>query len=357
MNIELKRVPGKLADAWYGLYFILNDNYTELMTKYNIKVSPEIEKAFKHVKDNLNIDYNFMELFFRDCSSTEEIKAIFPPFSDSSFIFEFSTLESYLDFLSNIDEITVKKEFTQNLLRLKDNALEMKITEDLLKDETKLIEQIDTLPISPDLKWRALSFIKKPMKDMKKYITLLNDFFEIYESPSFKKYLKKHDDFYNSIEKLNDEEKITFLKKHLGNYWNEDLIKGKTYLATLFLNALSAIFEGNSDKSFMFIGYRFNELVQQIAGKNENDKKLLILKNMSDSTRFKILMLLKDEELYGQQLADKVGITMATVSYHMNFLLAGGMVEMFERGHRTYYRLKKETFKEISEFIQNIFLY
>jgi DNA-binding transcriptional ArsR family regulator len=194
------------------------------------------------------------------------------------------------------------------------------------------------------------------MKDWKEYITLLNNFFEIYESPSFKKYLKKHDNFYHNIENLEDEEKITFLKKHLGNYWNENLIKEKTYLTTLFLNAVSAIFEGKNETSFMFIGYRFNELVQQIAGDNEIDKKLLVLKNMSDSTRFKILMLLKDEELYRQQLADKVGITMATISYHMNFLLAGGMVEMFERGHRTYYRLRKETFKEISEFVQNIFL-
>jgi DNA-binding transcriptional ArsR family regulator len=354
MDIELNRVAGKLVDAWFGLYFIFNDNYTELMTKYNIKVNPEIEKAFKHIKNKLNIDYDFMELFFRDCSPTEEIKAIFPPFADSDFIFQFSTLESYLDFLNNVDAITVKKEFTQKILKLTDNDLEM--TEALLKDEAKLIEQIDTLQISPDLKWRALSFIKKPMKDMKEYITLINKFFEIYESPSFKKFLKKHDNFYDNIEKLEEEEKIFFLKKHLGNYWNEGLIKEKTYLTTLFLNAMSAIFEGKNDTSFMFIGYKFNEVVQQISGNNEIDKKLLMLKNMSDSTRFKILMLLKDEELYGQQLADNVGITMSTISYHMNFLLAGGMVEMFERGHRTYYRIKKETFKEISEFIQKIFL-
>lgn len=354
MNIELNKVPGKLADAWYGLYFVFNDNYTELMDKYNIKVDPEIEKAFKHIKSKLNIDYAFMELFFRHCSSTEEIKAIFPPFTDSNFIFQFSTLESYLDFLNNVDEVTVKREFTQKILNIENNDLKMIDT--LLKDETKLIEQIDTLQISPDLKWRALSFIKKPMKDMREYITLLNKFFEIYESPSFKKYLKKHDNFYDNIEALDYEEKITFLRKHLGNYWSDNLIKEKTYLTTLFLNAVSAIFEEKNDASFMFIGYKFNELVQQIAGDNEIDKKLLVLKNMSDSTRFKILMLLKSEDLYGQQLADKVGITMATISYHMNFLLAGGMVEMFERGHRTYYKLKKETFKELSEFIQKIFI-
>lgn len=354
MGIELNRVPGMLADAWFGLYFIYNDNYPELMSKYNIEVDPEIGKAFKHIKNKLNIDYNFMELFFEHCSPTEEIKAIFPPFSDSNFIFQFSTLGSYLDFLDNADETTIKKEFIRTLFNLKDDNLE--IIRSLLADETKLVEKIDTLQISPSLKWRALNFIKKPMKDMKEYIVLLNNFFEIYESLSFKKYLKKHDIFYDNIKKLDDDEKITFLKKHLGNYWNEGLIKEKTYLTTLFLNALNAIFEGNSETSFMFIGYKFNEVVQQITGNNEIDKKLLVLKNMSDSTRFKILMLLKDEELYGQQLADRVGITMATVSYHMNFLIAGGMVEILQQGHRTYYKLKKDAFKEINEFIQKIFL-
>jgi len=354
MNIEINRVPGKLVDAWYGLYFVFNDNYTELMAKYNVKIDPEIEKAFKHIKNKLNLDYDFMELFFKDCSSTEEIKAIFPPFADSSFIFQFSTLESYLDFLNNADEKNIKTEFVRNILKLKDNDIEM--IEALLKDESKLIEEIDALQISPNLKWRALSFIKKPMKDMKEYIILLNSFFEIYESPSFKRYLKKYDNFCENIEKLNDEEKIIFLKKHLGNYWNDDIIKGRNYLSILFLNAVSALFDGENDASFMFIGYKFNILVQQIAGDNEINKKLNVLKNISDSTRFKILMLLKDDDLYGQQLADKVGITMPTISYHMNFLLAGGMVETFERGHRIYYKLRKEAFKEISEFIQKIFL-
>ena len=56
---------------------------------------------------------------------------------------------------------------------------------------------------------------------------------------------------------------------------------------------------------------------------------MLVFKNLADKTRFQILNLLKSGDLYGQEIAEKVGITLATVSYHMSFLLAANLVRRY----------------------------
>lgn len=355
MNIILKKIPGMLVDAWFCLYFIFNDNYADMLARYNLIIEPEIERALKYYKENLNIQYEFMGLFFKECSTTEEVKAILPPFTNSSFLFQFNDLNTYFNYLESANEASIRRDFIRTLLRIKDkDANEIDF---LLTNEHKLIEKIDEENLSPDLKWRALSFIKRPMKAMEDYIKLLKEFFILYESSTIKKCLKKHDAFYNQLEQLNTKEKYEFIHEFVDNYWNENMISETTYLSPLFFNSISMLAGDDEDSTtYMFIGYKFNDTVKQLGGSCEIEKKLNILKNMSDPTRFKILMLLKAEELYGQQIADKVGLTMATVSYHMNFLVAGNMVDNFERGHRVYYKLHEDTFREISEFIKNQFL-
>lgn len=354
MDLSYNPFVGQVLDSLYGLYFIFNDNYTELMTQYQIPMDSDVEKAYKHIQNKLYIDYDFMPLFFKKSAPNKEVSAIFPPFSKADFLVRFSDLKSYLSFLENTDEFSVQSNFIGQLFPSKKE--DISFPSSLLEDERKLVEEIDLLDLSPELKWRTLQFIKNPMPAMKEYLTLLHDFFALFYSSSFQKYLKKYDVFCSNFETLQEEEQILFLKKHMGHYWNETLFKEKNTLYFLFFNAMSAFSEGDADHFFLFVGYRFDKVIQQIAGDNEINQKLNVLKNISDPTRFKILMLLKERDLYGQELAEKVGITLPTISYHMNFLLAGGMVETVERGHRIYYRFKKNAFIQLSTFIQNLFL-
>lgn len=72
-------------------------------------------------------------------------------------------------------------------------------------------------------------------------------------------------------------------------------------------------------------------------------------------TRFKILTLLIEKGVFGKEIADAVGVSMAIVNYHMTFLLTTQVVQLKRQGQKTYYSLNKERLKESIEFIKKTF--
>lgn len=73
-----------------------------------------------------------------------------------------------------------------------------------------------------------------------------------------------------------------------------------------------------------------------------------LLKTLSDEKRYDIIALLGQRAWYSKELADYLGITTATMSYHINKIMTLGiiMVESGER-KRLYYSLNKERFKRL----------
>jgi DNA-binding transcriptional ArsR family regulator len=74
---------------------------------------------------------------------------------------------------------------------------------------------------------------------------------------------------------------------------------------------------------------------------------LRLYKALSDETRLKILRLVSAEELYATEIAERLGLSKATVSHHMVLLRAAGLVEVLgERKAERYYALHPPTLAE-----------
>ncbi|MGL4738448.1 MAG: ArsR/SmtB family transcription factor [Cellulosilyticaceae bacterium] len=69
------------------------------------------------------------------------------------------------------------------------------------------------------------------------------------------------------------------------------------------------------------------------------------LKALADPTKLQILKLIKDERLYASQLAEKLGLTNATVSHHMNVLLQLEILKCEKEQNKFYYALEPTSFK------------
>jgi len=65
------------------------------------------------------------------------------------------------------------------------------------------------------------------------------------------------------------------------------------------------------------------------------------LKAIADQTRLEILRSLSRGEQYVQQLADQLQLTAATLSHHLNQLLAVMLVGLRGEGRRNYYHLNR----------------
>lgn len=70
-----------------------------------------------------------------------------------------------------------------------------------------------------------------------------------------------------------------------------------------------------------------------------------LFKCLSDQSRLQILKSLAIEDMYVERLAQRLGITAPTVSFHLKKLADAGAVSSYKSQYYTMYSLKKEIFE------------
>jgi len=103
----------------------------------------------------------------------------------------------------------------------------------------------------------------------------------------------------------------------------------------------------HSDPSFVIYGmnsHRHNE------GPSAEDIYTLL----NDKTRRKIIKLLSHKKMYSRELASELGITSATVSYHMSRMFSLGLIyQQAGEKKRMYHCLKKERLDQLFAVLKN----
>lgn len=139
---------------------------------------------------------------------------------------------------------------------------------------------------------------------------------------------------------------------------SEDNIE--VYISILLLAPFSQMFRYMYFNDFNK-ALKFGILVEKV-NDEENTHKLSNIENdlvaLADPTRIQILDHLKESDHYAKELSDKLYITPATLSYHLNKLLISGFVGLRKEGRRYYYFLRKNGFDylidNLSEFSHDI---
>jgi len=67
------------------------------------------------------------------------------------------------------------------------------------------------------------------------------------------------------------------------------------------------------------------------------------LRALADETRLQIVHLLRDRELYAQQIVDQLDISQSTVSRHLSLLVAGGVLSVRRGNGMKFYRLNESS--------------
>ena len=78
------------------------------------------------------------------------------------------------------------------------------------------------------------------------------------------------------------------------------------------------------------------------------EKFIPILKALADETRYKIISLLLTHDLCVGALANRLHVSKAAVSQHLQVLRKSGLVSGEKRGYWTHYAVQKSTLKQIA---------
>src|SRR6266702_8555573 len=87
----------------------------------------------------------------------------------------------------------------------------------------------------------------------------------------------------------------------------------------------------------------------------EEMKSLVVMgRALSDPTRIRILGLLAERSMYGQELARVLDVKPPTVSHHISPLVMAGLVRVRRENNYHYYELDSDGIQHFDESIQHI---
>lgn len=88
--------------------------------------------------------------------------------------------------------------------------------------------------------------------------------------------------------------------------------------------------------------------------KRGNEREALQL--LADPVKLDILLYISQVPHYGRELAERFGLSTATISYHMQDLLNKGLVSVSQQGKRVYYSLDRDRIRQVLEWLQRVLL-
>ncbi|CQR55226.1 ArsR/SmtB family transcription factor [Paenibacillus riograndensis] len=83
---------------------------------------------------------------------------------------------------------------------------------------------------------------------------------------------------------------------------------------------------------------------------------LMRLKALADNSKLQILSSLKASPKYNLEIAEQLGLSAATVSHHMNVLLASGMVGIDKKNSKVHYHLETDNIRLLIDELERYLL-
>lgn len=320
-------------------------DYLDLLNRVEVKLEPYVKDIEFFYMKNIHGEYDFIGLI-----------------SSVYMIFGHNSEKEYLDMLLGLSEKDINKSIAYSIISDNENSLDyseeiMSRAEALSLSKSELIALIKDLPTDAAAKWNLFLTIEEPVKYMKIYVDLMYKILPIFT------------DFYKQYE-----EEVGKYGQYLAEFLNEKGTKGleeKTYsiLDSKVINDddnrifISAVLQyaiavmGVGRNSYIAWGLRMEEAFKRIKEVNENkiNERVQVFKNLGDKTRYEVVRLIASGETSTKEIAQALGVSSATISYHINNLLQSKIIKIDRAESRYSYVVDHETLeKTINGLMQDL---
>ncbi len=352
LKIVFDKDKWKIVDVTNCMFLLCNKVHKNPEEENFDKLNKDIQVILKKLIQGMDFNKSFYEVFFDESLAFPSL-----PYELCEF-WSVEDLDSYVKFFKARDDKELKYKairdiYYENTSEVQENINWRKEIEELISNRDKLLKFIDELNISGELKWKFYNFINNPKTYYEDFTQVLQGFLPRYKKV-IDKYESKMDKFNNYFQDKINTEGIDFLKYLIDDALDLDSYE-EIYVTTSFLNPENRVYNIDGDKIYLVIGIEYEEALRNIRGREELQFSLNVLNTLSDSMKFEILNYIKDNDVFGKQIAEKMGLSKATVSYHMNHLMALGIVRLCKKGKNVYYTLEKETLKTAMDSVKENF--
>lgn len=298
---------------------LINDGITKDVVD---KLFINYDDLKRNFKQELSIPLNLIPFFTMTLNSTSILKRLYIKH-------KYSDINDYITFLHRFFEVDLllKENYTDGL------------------EFNDILSIINKLDVDDKDKLSLINFYHGGQ-------TLFDEIIATVDAAAklFKKY---YEVLINQVAEIN--KKITsdqILESYFKDYFdgkefysnNTEIIIGITEY-----NYISHIFVNN--KHYIYIGFLAIELDSLIKLHYNDEKETLnAIKIISDPTRYKILKILTNKKTYGNDLANILGLSAATINHHLNQLTSIQILKLLfdsDDNKKIYYELNKQKLDQI----------
>lgn len=300
------------------------------------------EKMTKTVKKQLNKDKEALSAYYSpDNFSAYQMPSLLMTIHS---IKGYKSLDEYFDYFLSKDNTTLKHLLVASILSNEDETVESKPENyqaeaaTILKTEEHLINFIKKVPTEENFRWQLFTLLHNPNEKLKNYYHLLKQI-----EPMFDDYYLQ---FKPSIKTLGDE-----LIKTL-NEGEVEAFETLTHqmIPTVFLHdelnrlliSLIQPFQLSirliePDQYFIW-GLKMEEGFKALIAHREEavKKRTDVFKLLGDKTRYEVLKLIAHGESSTKKIAEKVGVSSATISYHINAFVSSEIIKLGPSKQKLY---------------------
>ncbi|MFR1638936.1 MAG: ArsR/SmtB family transcription factor [Eggerthellaceae bacterium] len=210
-------------------------------------------------------------------------------------------------------------------------AVEEAFSEDAENNGQSVVDVLESGDFSDRAKWQIMALLQQPKQRIELVAQAVQDNLSAFEH-AYAKVKPEADVLLNQFDlRSNENQPTSFMKL-------SRKIDEKTEMVPILAEPLMVcIAEG-----MCLYGLLVDRLTNEEEPGFTKAELLIGAKALSDASKIAILLALKEGSLYNLEIAERVGLTPATTSHHMNNLLAAGFVDIEKRNGKVYYQLAED---------------
>lgn len=325
------------------------DEYLDFVKKVEERLKPFVKEIEEFYTKPLPSDHSFIDLSIK-----------------SDAILGYSDENEFLDYLLTLRQEDINKNIIYSLMINEENQIDsneiMKRAEEICLNKNDILSFIKGLSIEPGLKWNLFLTVEDPALYMQKYVDLMLKILPIFKE-FYKPLSSRVKDYGQYLEDYLNKNGAKSLKDLTYSLFNSSMIKGEiVHLLVTITFSYSISFMPKEEESMIAFGLKIEEALKQIEEINENKtyERVQVFKNLGDKTRYEVLKLIASGETSIKEIANVLGVSSATISYHINNLLTSKIIKIDRTDNKFIYvvdysLLEKtvDDFKEDLKFPKN----
>lgn len=241
-------------------------------------------------------------------------------------LLRYRSFDEYVEFLHSMDEVLIKKQLMTSIVKQDEEELvvEDKV-EELVGNQFAFLDFLKYLPIDDTLRWNYFTIMSQPKKFVEDFISLHQMIKPIFDKV-YAEYLPILEKSYTEFEATIREHPTILAEAFTGTKEIEEIDWTSDDISVIPTLLLSDFFF--QDSEILLLGAKSLEVIQHFIQTrlDKQQERINVFKNLGDKTRYQIFCEIAKGTKSVKKIAEQLGITSATVSYHINELVLSNLV-------------------------------